>query len=48
MESARDKDVESGEKMMIYLDEKSKSAMRILHVCLLQLKRGYFGLGLKF
>ena len=49
MESASSKDVESGEKMMIYLDEKSESAMRILHFCLfLQLKRGYFGLSLKF
>lgn len=49
MESASSKDVESGEKITIYLDEKSMSAIRILHFCLfLQLKWGYFRLSLKF
>lgn len=43
------KDVEKWRKIMVYLDEKSECAMRILHSFLfIQLKLGYFRLTLKF
>lgn len=49
MVSASSKDVEKWREMMVYLDEKGESAMRILHSWLfIQLKLGYFGLSLKF
>lgn len=49
MVSASNEDVEKWREMVVYLDEKSESAKRILHSRLfIQLKLGYLGISLKF